>query len=777
MSGSNSRTGTTLFDFTLLQPLLRNAGRDLILERLTQSERNLLANVRAFERFRRTFYLRITIGRGTETLAVNNISLNSNLQGGAGGYLGLLQAQLVIRNQQENIARQTENLLILNDTLIEMLTTIPDNAETIVRQHLQVAQNQQNVISAQSSLVTQQANYQRSVDQFMRDMGLPPYICAKLDDPILEQFELIDSELLTRRKDLGVLRSNVGNLNVAILKRGEPIVDPATDLPRTQIQWTPELAQLLKSLQQELQPLAEFNRELIETDLPSVAEDINAFERILPRRQRQNESLKSLYRTEQESICALVGVSNIDESIFELKELDDLSTKLRESFTKLEERLRSYQSRIEALEKTMSGFASGRPQEIDPVKLTDLLRDDVILASQKLLAELGDDVLALQLIQARARTESVLLPEVDIDPPAAFEIARKNRRDWANVRAALVDSWRQIEVVADQLESTLDVELSGDVRTVSESPVNLSGNSSSLRAGLRWDAPITRLQERNDYAAALIRFDRNRRNYYTYEDGIWQLLRAEIRQLRANRFNFELGRQAVRIAASQIDLNADIRTLNEARGTSVGPTAARDAIGALNDLLNAQNGLLSIFVNYEVVRRGLELDLGTMELTPEGMWLDPGAIVPQELLSLPGTTVDGLIEFGCNDCGLRYNPLPPEPVFGDFMHHSEHAPSHADGPRMSDGPLQPFDELPPPVEQQELPPPVEQQELPPPVEQQDLPPPVEQQTLPPPVANQPLPAPNLAPPNLTPPNGISPPEDPLLPLPEGDHRLPQPQPL
>ena len=52
-----------------------------------------------------------------------------------------------------------------------------------------------------------------------------------------------------------------------------------------------------------------------------------------------------------------------------------------------------------------------------------------------------------------------------------------------------------------------------------------------------------------------------------------------------------------------------------------------------------------------------------MELTPEGLWIDPGKITPETLLQFPGTTLDGLIDCGCNDCGLRYNPLPREPEF------------------------------------------------------------------------------------------------------------------
>jgi hypothetical protein len=46
----------------------------------------------------------------------------------------------------------------------------------------------------------------------------------------------------------------------------------------------------------------------------------------------------------------------------------------------------------------------------------------------------------------------------------------------------------------------------------------------------------------------------------------------------------------------------------------------------LTDLLNAQNNFLSIWVNYEATRQSLDLDMGTMQLTAEGLWIDPGEI-------------------------------------------------------------------------------------------------------------------------------------------------------
>ncbi len=669
LSGPSGQSATTILDFSILQPLLRRAGRDVVLEQLTAAERALLANIRSFERYRRAFYLTVTIGRSLESTLVlggTNIGGVGGVSFGAGGFLGLLQNELQIRNGEENIARLTENVLLLEDALIESLTTIPEDPTEIVTQRLQVAQARSRLLTSQAGLIGQQAGFQLSVDQFLRTLGLPPYICVKLDDPVLNQFELIDRQLLARNEELSKLRGKVGEINVSILESGEYQVDQDSGVPVSQIRWTDELAGKLRELRIEILPLVDFTKELIESDLPTIKQDIENLDESLAGRRKQTESLSAVYRREQESICGLLNLSAIDESIFAVEELTTLSSELSTSHAALKERFESYRDRIEKLDQAFEKLLEQGAESDDPKVLAQRLRDEVVLASQDLVTEIGDDVLALQLIQARARTESVLLPAVEIDPQTAFEIARKNRRDLANARAALVDAWRQIEVVADDLESDLDVVFSGDVQNVGSNPLDLRTSNGRLRAGLQWDAPITRVLERNAYRATLINYERAKRNYYRFEDGIWQQLRAEVRQLHANRLSFELSRQGVRIAAEQIELTSDRRALNEARGRSSGPTAARDVIDALDTLLGAQNGLLNIFVSYEVVRRGLNFDLGTMELTPEGLWIDSGEISTQSLeglLALPGTTAGGMIGGQCNQCCLPNMPLPVDPEY------------------------------------------------------------------------------------------------------------------
>lgn len=674
LSGPNSQSATTVLDFTLIQPLLRGAGRDRVMERLTLSERRLLANVRAFERFRRSFYLNITTGRQTESTVqrsggVFGVGLGgftglgggfAGLGGGggggggfgggvaqAGGFLGLLQDQLQIRNQEENVARLRENLMLLEDTLRLQLTTIPEDQEEIPRQRLQIAQARSALFGANSQLLQSRTAYEAAVDAFMGQLGLPSYICVEIKDPLLSQFELISSDLKKRREEISAIRMQVGDINTEILNLAQDGVDPVTGAPTRVIAPSPQLVESLNQLQQQLQPIMALRDRLQEEDLPAITADIDKLRVAFPERQAQANRLAEVYEREKNQICSLLPIETVDPELFDVTETATLSDELVEEHRKLSERLQEAARRAEQLEKTLtdlmaaSRLASPQGNNGD---FTNRLLQEAILGSQNLLSDIADDILALQLIQARARIERVVLPEVDLTQQQAFEIAQQNRRDLANARASLVDSWRLIEFNADDLESSLDVTFSGDLRNPGDSnnPLDLRSSRGSMRVGLQWDAPITRLQERNTYRQALIEFQQARRNFYRLEDSIWQVLRGQLRQLRANQINFELQRQAVRIAADQIALNEDIRQLRDSRGLASGPTAARDIIFALDDLLSAQNGFLNIWVNYEVVRRSLDLDLETMELTPEGLWIDPGRISP-ETAGLPrgGSAVDG----------------------------------------------------------------------------------------------------------------------------------------
>ena len=58
------------------------------------------------------------------------------------------------------------------------------------------------------------------------------------------------------------------------------------------------------------------------------------------------------------------------------------------------------------------------------------------------------------------------------------------------------------------------------------------------------------------------------------------------------------------------------------RNFQFGATTARDLVNALNDLLDASNKFIEVWIGYEALRMRYEYDLGTMELSDQGIWED-----------------------------------------------------------------------------------------------------------------------------------------------------------
>jgi hypothetical protein len=667
LAGPDTQAASTVIDFSLIQPLLRGGGRDVIMERLTLAERTLLYNVRAFERYRTGFYTTVTVGRAAEAGptrrgglfggaglqgftglgggfgTVGNVQTNQGGGGGGGaggfgggggvpavgGFLGLIQNQLQIRNTEENLARQRDNLARFEDSLREQLMIIPPTQDTIPSQQLQVAQQRQALNSLQAQLLQQRFNYEQTLDNFkVTVLGLPPYVCVEIRDPLLDQFNLISNELKDRRSRTSNLRDSVGDSNSKILEMSTIQTDRNTGTKYRTLAWSPEVQSVVQNLASKFDSIEALRKSIIGRDIPEVRADIQKLASVANTRERDLARLREVYQQERGTVCALLPTESLDIALLDSSAIRELPDTLSKELDKLEARFRDQEQKIQELELGVKRILS-TPNGADAKAVFEMIRDRAVLPSQGILAEFAEDVLALQVIQARARIESVVLPPVDISPEEAVEIARVNRLDWMNARAGLVDSWRAIEVVADNLESALDVVFSGDIQNADDNPFSLRRKTGRLRAGLQWDSPLTRMQERNQYRQVLIEYQQSKRNYYRFEDNVWQTLRSELRNIRYNQYNFELQRYAVRIAAQQITINEDLRQIRESLSLASGPTAARDSISALNDLLTAQNQFLGVWVFYEAQRRNLDQDLGTIRVDADNIWVDPGEITSQ----------------------------------------------------------------------------------------------------------------------------------------------------
>jgi hypothetical protein len=258
----------------------------------------------------------------------------------------------------------------------------------------------------------------------------------------------------------------------------------------------------------------------------------------------------------------------------------------------------------------------------------------------------------LVLVQARSRLELVTVDTIELKSDDAFEIALANRLDFMNGRAALVDSWRRIQFNADALQSVLNVTASGDVRTAKNNPVSFRAPTGSLRLGLEFDAPLTRLLERNDYRESLITYQRSRRGFIQSRDSLHLGLRELLRQIEQLRENLEIRRRSVTIAIRRVDLTqAELSApvpppRPGGRAAQFNQTTAINLLGAQTALRDQQNSFLRVWLNYYAARLRLSRELGIMVLDEEGRWI---------VHSFPNPNDENLLDQN----GLDRESLPP----------------------------------------------------------------------------------------------------------------------
>ena len=278
----------------------------------------------------------------------------------------------------------------------------------------------------------------------------------------------------------------------------------------------------------------------------------------------------------------------------------------------LKQQFEQVQAELKSLRNGLSENTSKATFDKTVVWLTDLLR--IVQGSM--------------LVQARARLETVSVETIALDSQEAFAMALANRMDFMNGRAALVDRWRSIQLNADALQSVLNVTVNGDIRTTRNNPVSFRDSAGNLRMGVEFDAPFTRLLERNNYRQSLVDYQRSRRDFIRSHDSLHLGLRGLLRQIEQLRMDLEIQRRAVTIAIRRVDMTraafyAPVRPPQPGqRPAQFGPTAATNLLTALSALRNTQNNFMGVWLNYYAARMRLDRELGIMKLDQDGGWMD-----------------------------------------------------------------------------------------------------------------------------------------------------------
>jgi hypothetical protein len=216
---------------------------------------------------------------------------------------------------------------------------------------------------------------------------------------------------------------------------------------------------------------------------------------------------------------------------------------------------------------------------------------------------------------------------------AVIQAGLTNRLDLMNVRGQLVDAWRQLAVFANALLGVFNVQYHMDSSTPPglAQPLAFSASRTRHELLLNTELPLVRLNERNNYRASLINYQRARRILMRAEDQVAFDTRNELRQLRVQEEKYRIQQRQVELGYLTVENSLDTFQAPPAplpAGQPPPDVATRAAalanqlITAQTNLYNAQFAMTTIWITYLNTRLQLYRDMELMPLDYRGVWID-----------------------------------------------------------------------------------------------------------------------------------------------------------
>lgn len=212
---------------SFVQPFLRSGGRAVTLEPLTQAERTLLYEVRSFARFRQEFFVSILASPTGGAITLTNPGTTTDP---TVGYIQLLQLYQQAENTRINIAAFERALEIFREYA-------RGGASSGISQ-LQVDQIDQQRQQTTVQLIQAQTQYRNQLDQYKRQLGMPPDVPLVPDLSLLEPFRRVQSAIIDwsadpdhKVEDLPGIIGGLPSLPNIVLD-GRPLFDLSGDRPK-----------------------------------------------------------------------------------------------------------------------------------------------------------------------------------------------------------------------------------------------------------------------------------------------------------------------------------------------------------------------------------------------------------------------------------------------------------------------------------------------------------------------------------------------------------------
>jgi hypothetical protein len=656
-AGGPHVTSVSTINLDFVQPLLRGGGKAVTLEPLTQVERNLLYEIRAYARFREQFYLSIALGitlPGTLPAAAGGttgggpISLlaslgiaSTDVSGQFRGYFPTLFRQLDMALDQK-YARDLERALLIFEGFQEGGQVSP----------LQVSQVRTSLLNARNAVLKDYQDKTNALDQFKLQLGIPINLPLVLDDA--------PARALTRQYDryYEVL---------AEADAAYKLVEKQREQPPEKLR--PFLTRLFAN-----DPLVqgtEFQKKLppLWAKLSQASNDYLR-DRVTQLRKRREKLLD--LKTDLE----LKGKSLPPEQALELS-----ANEFETDLAGLEQQLRVYEAR------PWLKLEDATRREQDRAKRFRLLSYAAGLVLVYARNERFDFVGTLwpKLPNTCLDDFDLLNEPVEKAEDVAVRAALASRVDLMNARAQVVDAWRQLRVTANALMGVFNVGYHLDSTTPAghSRPLAFAPSRTNQELTLNGQLPLTRIAERNNYRTALIDYQRARRALMSLEDNVATQVRFDVRQLHLFAANYKIQQKVVELYYSQVEnalevivapSDPDALKQSGTAGQAAAAALTSQYLGALNSLNGAQTNMYRLWLSFLATRMELYLDLERLPLDNRGVWIDEsgnsadgspcggGACLGQPLSGPPGgpAALDGAA-VGPNPGDQRRDDRP-EPV-------------------------------------------------------------------------------------------------------------------
>lgn len=620
-----------------IQPLLRGGGKAVTLEPLTQAERDLLYEIRDFARFRKQFFVAIAAGADIGGTAIGAtrfrnqpaaFSINDFVPGAlirprrgslqglpasgfaqSSGYLPVVLGQVLMDNERQNITKLEE--------ILKLFKAFEEGGEI---SPLQVDRVEQQLLQSRSSAYFREQDYRDDLDRFKLQLGVPVNLPLELDDtPVatqrsqLRHFERILQEYDQVREEAASLYFDPqpDALRKGLLRLGTSSkLAVGTDFRMRFVRrWNFWTGRSTMELRQDISRMREQLRRLLDE-----RDQLEQKGQILsPEQQRTLDDLRfdlDIARFELNlrayealpvaRLAGLVGQAAMGNTFVPLGGLMPLGTEVRgPQATRFLEVYNDFE--VLLLEARNERIAGARKEWTALPRLC-LERQDLMTA------------------------------DLDLAEALVARAALDNRFDLMNTRAQLMDSWRQIAVAANALLGTANVEyhLTSLTPPGQAKPFAFDGSRSRHQLAFNAELPLVRIVERNSYRASLIGWQRQRRTLMATEDTIVAGARAQLRQLRVLAENYRIQQRAVELAYLQVENSLDtfrappLPTNQPLAGGAAGSSAAltQQLLEAQRNLIDAQNRLVTVWVQYLTTRMQLYRDLELMPLDYRGAWTD-----------------------------------------------------------------------------------------------------------------------------------------------------------